>query len=71
MYATETPIKVTVKCAWCGRVIKHGLPWPPHSDVGGDRTVPAVSHGICKGCFASERIVIRKIFHHSRAQASA
>jgi hypothetical protein len=62
MNATETPIQLAVHCAWCGRTIKEGKPWPHGSEVRGERSPPALSHGICKNCFARERVVIRELF---------
>lgn len=62
MNATETEIKLRVQCAWCGREIKRGRPRPLEPGLGGS----AVSHGICKNCYAEELSALRKVFHSHR-----
>ena len=48
-------IELTVKCAWCGRVIKRGKPSPPLSTRSA-----AVSHGVCKNCYVAELGAIQR-----------
>lgn len=62
MNATKTMVRLTIQCAWCGRVIKKGKPWPPREGEPAGRRVPTISHGICSNCFAREQVIIRGAF---------
>ena len=55
MNGAGAAIELTVQCAWCGRVMKHGRPWPPLSTRSA-----AVSHGLCENCYVAELNAIRR-----------
>ena len=62
-------IELHVQCAWCGRTIKQGTPWPVRPIAG--EQPPACSHGICKNCHAEELDAIRQLFHlHPRGSTA-
>jgi hypothetical protein len=62
----STEVALTIRCAWCGRTLKRGK---PRATLQGDPSVPAISHGICKNCFARERVVLRTAFDSMKPSA--
>jgi hypothetical protein len=59
MAVADTELRLTVRCAWCGRIISRGKPTP----------IPAISHGLCRNCFVRERLAWEEVQKGRRPSA--